>query len=84
MYVKLIIIELINYLKPVCNYLICNIIFKANTQFNYDDVSNKDVGTENSQIITLSNVMDSIQHLGHVLMNGNYFIINLHVLNSVI
>jgi len=31
---------------------------------------------ENSQIITVSDLMDSIHHLGHVLMNGNYFIIN--------
>jgi len=31
---------------------------------------------ENSQIITISDVMNSIQHLGHVLMNGNYFIMN--------
>jgi len=86
MYVELIINELIDYWNhPVFNNLICNIIFKANSQLNlqlnYNDSiisnadggANKDGDMENSQIITISDLMNNIQHLGHVLINGNYY-----------
>lgn len=46
--------------------------------------SKKDGIKKNLQIITISDMINSIQHLDHVFMNGNYLIIHFHIHTNVI